>query len=148
MKIQDYEEIYHLWTGTPGMGLRSLDDSKEGISGFLVRNPNTCFVAQIQGEAVGTILCGNDGRRGYLYHLAVCPAQRKKGIGRSLVNAVIGALKQERIHKAALVVFRSNDLGNMFWSSVDFQERDDLIYRDLWINGENQSLTEAKERNA
>lgn len=130
MLIHDYESVYRLWTTTPGIGLRSLDDSKDGIARFLARNPNTCFVAVDRDEVAGAILCGNDGRRGYLYHVAVRPAQRRKGIGRTLVNAVVGALKQERIHKAALVVFRSNDLGNRFWSSIGFQERNDLTYRD------------------
>lgn len=133
MLIEDYEEVYLLWTTTPGMGLRSLDDSKDGIARFLARNPNTCFVALNQGEVAGVILCGNDGRRGYIYHVAVRPAQRRRGIGRSLVDTVVGALKKERINKAALVVFRSNELGNRFWSSIGFQERDDLIYRNAGL---------------
>ncbi|WP_326974948.1 GNAT family N-acetyltransferase [Caproicibacter sp. BJN0012] len=134
MRIQDYEEVRRLWAGTPGIGLRGLDDSKDGISGFLARNPKTCFVALNRGEVIGVILCGNDGRRGYIYHLAVCPSCRGKGVGRSLVGAVVGALKEERINKAALVVFRSNDLGNHFWSSIGFEEREDLIYRDAVLD--------------
>jgi ribosomal protein S18 acetylase RimI-like enzyme len=138
MQIEDYEDIYRLWADTPGMGLRRLDDSKDGISRFLARNPNTCFVALNRSEVVGSILCGNDGRRGYIYHLAVRPSCRRKGIGGSLVEAVIAALKKEQINKAALVVFRSNDLGNQFWSSVGFQQRKDLIYRDISVTDSNQ----------
>ena len=68
MTINDYEELFELWQNTANMGLRSLDDSKEGISCFLKRNPNTNFVVYEDGQLVGAILCGHDGRRGYIYH--------------------------------------------------------------------------------
>ena len=37
MVIDDYDEVYKLWMSCSGMGLNNLDDSKEGISKFLVR---------------------------------------------------------------------------------------------------------------
>ncbi|GAY77590.1 predicted amino-acid acetyltransferase [Sporolactobacillus inulinus] len=45
MRKEDYTEIYQLWTRSDGMGLRSLDDSVQGIEKFLKRNPNTNFIA-------------------------------------------------------------------------------------------------------
>ena len=45
MKIDDYENLYRLWMACKGMGLNDLDDSREGITRFLKRNPDTCFVA-------------------------------------------------------------------------------------------------------
>ncbi|MGD1822895.1 MAG: GNAT family N-acetyltransferase, partial [Pleomorphochaeta sp.] len=57
MNIDDYDEMYKLWSNTEGMGLRSLDDSKEGISKFLNRNPNTNFICRINNKLVGAILC-------------------------------------------------------------------------------------------
>ena len=68
MSIDDYEDVYALWTSCKGMGLNNLDDSKEGIEKFLLRNPETCFVAEENKKIVGVILSGNDGRRGYLSH--------------------------------------------------------------------------------
>jgi len=137
MQIADYDDVYQLWTNTTGMGLRSLDDSRAGISRFIERNPNTCFIAQTHDKLIGVILCGNDGRRGYIYHVAVSPTYRKRGIGKSLVDVALNALKNEHITKVALVVFRSNDLGNEFWSSIGFETRDDLIYRNISINQSN-----------
>ncbi len=78
MKISNYKDIFILWTSTPGMGLRNLDDSKEGIDKFLRRNPTTNFIAEEDGEIVGSILCGHDGRRGYIYHTAVDMRYRGK----------------------------------------------------------------------
>lgn len=137
LSIEDYDEVYQLWTNTKGMGMRSLDDSYEGIEKFLKRNPTTNFIAQVRNKIVGVILCGHDGRRGYIYHTAVNPDYRRNGIGQNLVNAALKALKKEEINKVALVVFSSNDLGNKFWQSLRFQERDDLIYRNLSINASN-----------
>lgn len=129
MRMDDYEEIYALWMSCRGMGLNSLDDSREGIGRFLQRNPDTCFVAEVEGNIAGVILAGNDGRRGYIYHTAVAPRYRKQGIGRRLVEAVMQALKQCGISKAALVVFDRNADGNAFWQRLGFTVREDLVYR-------------------
>lgn len=138
MKIADYDEVYQLWSDTAGMGMRSLDDSADGIARFLRRNPTTCFVA-LQGEVlVGVILCGNDGRRGYIYHTAVKPEFRRQGIAKALVYAVLNALRKEQIYKVALVAFRKNELGNRFWASMGFEERNDLVYRNLSLNEGNK----------
>lgn len=138
MSIEDYDKVYELWTNTEGMGMRSLDDSFEGIQKFLKRNPSTNYIAQVENKIIGVILCGHDGRRGYIYHAAVKTDYRRKGIGQSLVNAAIGALKKEGINKVALVAFSSNDLGNKFWKSIGFDERNDLVYRNLSINKYNE----------
>lgn len=134
MSIEDYDDIYNLWTLTKGMGLNNLDDTKTGINIFLQRNPNTCFVAISHNEIIGTIISGHDGRRGYIYHTAVSEKFRKKGVGQKLVTSSLAALKNEGINKVALVVFSNNNLGNLFWEKLGFKKREDLIYRDKVIN--------------
>jgi ribosomal protein S18 acetylase RimI-like enzyme len=138
MNIGDYDSIYTLWSESAGMGMRSLDDSREGITKFLNRNSETCFIAESDYKIVGVILCGHDGRRGYIYHTAVSTDYRKQGIGKALVGAAIDALKAEGINKAALVAFKTNETGNAFWEAVGFSERDDLVYRNMSINDKNK----------
>lgn len=133
MKISDYDSIYNLWTNTPGMGLNSVDDSKEGIEKFLKRNPTTCFVAEEDSKIVGVIMAGNDGRRGYIYHIAVLPEFRGKHIAKTLVENAMAALEKEGITKVALVVFEKNKNGNGFWEKIGFTVRNDLIYRNRTI---------------
>lgn len=133
MSIDDYEDVYALWTSCKGMGLNNLDDSKEGIERFLLRNPETCFVAEENKKIVGVILSGNDGRRGYIYHTSVNPKYRKQGIGKSLVAAVLSAFKDLGINKIALVVFEKNKDGNVFWEKLGFTSRSDLVYRNKAI---------------
>jgi ribosomal protein S18 acetylase RimI-like enzyme len=138
MVPEDYEKVHDLWTSVPGMGLRSLDDSPEGIARFLRRNPTSCFVAEEGPCVAGAILCGHDGRRGYIYHAAVHPDFRRQGIGRALVDAAMDALRTEGIMKAALVVFATNANGNEFWESIGFTRREDLNYRNKSINDVNR----------
>jgi ribosomal protein S18 acetylase RimI-like enzyme len=137
LTINDYEEIYELWMSTPGMGLNDIDDSKSGIDKYMKRNPNTCFVAVVSGKIVGVILSGHDGRRGYIHHTAVSITSRNKGIGSALIDTALKALKDEGIHKVALVVFKGNDIGNTFWEQKGFGTREDLSYR-------NKALTDLK----
>ena len=133
MQISDYDSIYNLWINTPGMGLNSVDDSKEGIEKFLKRNPATCFVAEEDSKIVGVIMAGNDGRRGYIYHTAVLPVFRGKHVAKTLVENAMAALEKEGITKVALVVFEKNQNGNGFWEKIGFTVRNDLIYRNKTI---------------
>ena len=133
MQISDYDSIYNLWINTPGMGLNSVDDSKEGIEKFLKRNPSTCFIAEENEKIVGVIMAGNDGRRGYIYHIAVLPEFRGKHIAKTLVENAMAALEKEGITKVALVVFEKNKNGNGFWEKIGFTVRNDLIYRNRTI---------------
>jgi ribosomal protein S18 acetylase RimI-like enzyme len=138
MDAADYDKIHVLWQTTAGMGLRSLDDSREGIERFLKRNPTTSFVAVDDGQIVGTILCGHDGRRGFLYHTTVASPYRGRGVGRALVKNALDALHTEGIHKAALVTYQTNDAGNAFWTTLGWHERTDLCYRDFVLTQENR----------
>lgn len=130
MTIEDYEKVHSLWLATAGMGLNDIDDSPDGIAVYLRRNPTTSFVALEGEELVGAILCGHDGRRGYIYHTAVRESCRRRGIGYALVNAATAALANEGISKVALVVFARNAGGLAFWMQLGFSERNDLCYRD------------------
>lgn len=133
MLIRDYDEVYALWRSCEGMGLNNLDDARDGIDKFIKRNPDTCFVAEIEGKIVGAIIAGNDGRRGYIYHTAVNFQYRHRGIGFQLVDTAMQALKQCGINKAALVVFERNENANAFWHKLGFTVREDLVYRNKAI---------------
>lgn len=138
LTADDYDEIREIWSKTEGMGLRSLDDSRRGIERFLLRNPSASFIALDGEKAVGGILCGHDGRRGFIYHACVLPAYRGRGIGSRLTELACGALKREGICKCALVCFKSNKSGNRFWEKQGWEPRGDLNYYDLVLNPDNQ----------
>lgn len=138
MTIEDYDSVLNLWESIDGMGMRSLDDSKEGIERFLKRNPTSCFVCQVDKLIVGAILSGHDGRRGYIYHACVKKNYRNRRYGKGLVDAALESLKEEGINKVALVVFKDNAIGNDFWDQYGFTKRNDLNYRNMSLNRDNQ----------
>ena len=106
--------------------MRSLDDSREGISRFLSRNPNTSFAAYENGKLVGAILSGHDGRRGYIYHTVALPEYRSRGIASDLVNKAVEALQNGGITRVCLNVMETNELGKKFWSSRGWEKKDFL----------------------
>ncbi len=121
----DYEAALHLWQETPGLGL-SEADSAANIGLFLSRNDRQSFIAEAGTELIGTCLCGHDGRRGFIYHLAVRPGCRRQGIGRALVERCLAQLKAAGIAKCHLFVLAGNRQGLAFWEHIGFQGRADI----------------------
>ncbi len=114
MKITDYASMVALWRATPGVRLVAAD-SEASISAFLARNPGMSFVAEERGALIGTAMCGHDGRRGFLYHVAVRADLRGRGIGSEMVRRCLGSLRQEGIDKCSVFVLADNELGKAFW---------------------------------
>lgn len=137
MTIEDYEEVHALWEKIHGFGIRSIDDSREGVERFLKRNPTTSVVAVEDDKVVGAILCGHDGRRGCLYHVCVDEDYRMHGIGKAMVVFAMEALKEEKINNVSLIAFTKNDVGNAFWNQIGWRRREDLNYYDFILNEEN-----------
>ncbi|TWH47708.1 GNAT family N-acetyltransferase [Sporomusa sp. KB1] len=125
MSIEDYAKVMALWSSIEGLALGDAD-TQRNISRFLKRNAGLCFVAENERQVVGAILCGHDGRRGYLHHLAVSPSYRKNGIARRLVANCLNKLTEEGISKCHLFVFANNQQGMDFWQHIGFHKRNDI----------------------
>jgi len=126
MSIEDYNAAYQLWETSPGVGLSS-SDAYDSIARYLDRNPGLSFVACDGPKLIGTVLGGHDSRRGYIYHLAVDLAYRKRGIGRDLVGHCIAALGKNGIEKCHIFVFGTNDDALAFWKNCGWTERVELV---------------------
>ena len=137
MTIEDYQGVHDLWMTIKGFAIRSIDDSRDGVERFLKRNPAHSVVAEENGEIVGSILCGHDGRRGCLYHVCVREDCRMRGIGKSMVVRCMEELEKEKISKVSLIAFTENDIGNAFWKEIGWTKREDLNYYDFVLNREN-----------
>ncbi len=132
MTIEDYDELFALWVATPGMGLYDVDDSREGIARYLERNPETSFVARDDdGLLMGAVLAGHDGRRGFIHHTAVREQCRRRGVARALTDRVYEAMREQKIPKVFLVVYKDNDVGNALWDGLGYTVREDIFYRDF-----------------
>ena len=137
MKLEDYGNVFALWKTIKGFGIRSVDDSREGIERFLKWNPGLSVVAEEEGKIVGAILCGSDGRRGCLYHVCVHKDYRRQGIGKTMVIWCMEKLKELQINKVSLIAFTQNDVGNAFWKEIGWTKREDLNYYDFTLNEKN-----------
>lgn len=121
----DYEEMFELWKNTPGMGI-SEADSKIKMHQFLLNNLGLSFCFKEGNRIVATSLCGHDYRRGYIYHTAVLPEYRGRGIARMLVRKNLEQLKTAGIEKCHLFVLGNNELGKSFWHSTGWTRRNDI----------------------
>ena len=126
MRCTDYDAALALWQRCVGMGLSDADE-REPMTRFMERNPGLNFIALDEENLIGTVLCGSDGRRGYLYHLAVDPAHRRQGIGTDLVDAVFDALHAIDIHKCHIMVYATNDTGLAFWKQEGWMTRPEIV---------------------
>ena len=124
--LEDYPEAFALWQATPGVGLSAVDE-RAPIAAYLEHNPGLSFVARAGGRLVGAALCGTDGRRGYLHHLAVAADFRYQGAGLALVEHCLAGLQACGIQKCHLFVFAGNAQGRAFWEHVGWRLRSDLV---------------------
>jgi ribosomal protein S18 acetylase RimI-like enzyme len=126
MTIDDYDQSVALWQVSQGVELSNAD-SRGHIEAFLQRNPGLSCVACDGPNLVGTVLCGHDGRRGYLHHLAVSQSHRGQGIGRTLAARALTMLRRHGIDKCHIFVVKKNREAIAFWKRIGWIERVELL---------------------
>lgn len=136
MTIDDYDKVFALWQITTKRAL-SEADSRESIEKYLNRNKGMSQVAVENGEIVGTVLAGHDGRRGFIYHMAVLPQYRRHHIGKKLAEIALQKIAEDGILKTHIYCFKDNFTGQNFWSSNGFEKREDIF--DFSYNHKNEA---------
>ena len=119
--ISDYDAALELWQRVRGLEIAEGDD-KEGVAQFLARNPGLSRVAIDDAAIVGVALCGHDGRRGYIYHLAIDPAHQVRGLGKRLMDECLSGLRQAGLGRALILVASDNSRGRAFWKRCGWEE--------------------------
>ena len=119
----DYEPVMSLWNSTPGV---RATESADEFARILARNPGLSCVARDAQKIVAAILCCHDGRRGYLYHLAVAQSHRRQGIARAMVDRCLALLTELGIARCTLFVVADNEDGAAYWKHTGWRERVDL----------------------
>lgn len=141
MAIQDYSCVKELWNACE---LRDeSEDRFDEISSFLDSPQSAGFVACDKRKIIGAVLCGSDGRYGYIYHLAVAESERKKGIGKRLVESCGKFLNRRHI---IIMVRENNEAGNKFWRRLQFQNANGLQLKFLETNNSVDSPTPESTR--
>jgi GNAT superfamily N-acetyltransferase len=119
----DVRAVRELWV-TSGIALGD-SDSAEGMALFLQRNAGHSFVAMDDGDLVGAILGGHDGRLGYIHHVAVIASHQRRGIGAALVDRVVQTLRGVAIPMSHVLVSREPSSAE-FWTALGWVCRDEL----------------------
>lgn len=125
MTLDDYDAVIALMNMTPGISIRDAD-SREATARYLARNPGMSFVAQTDSGLCACVMCGHDGRRGYLQHLLVLPDYRGQDIANRLVQRCLSALETLGIEKCHLDVLKTNHPAAEFWQHQGWKLRTDI----------------------
>jgi putative acetyltransferase len=125
MTTADLNDVLVLWSTAEGVGLNE-SDTPDQLRAYLDRNPNLSLMARDGPRLVGAVLCGHDGRRGYLHHLAVLPEYRGRGLGRQMVEGCLAALGARGVLKCNIFLYADNEPGERFWNRCGWSARSDL----------------------
>jgi ribosomal protein S18 acetylase RimI-like enzyme len=120
-RIADYDAAVQLWSGVEGVEVAE-GDAEEDVVGYISRNPGLSRVAEEGRKIIGAVLCGHDGRRGIIYHLAVDPGYRGQALGRRLVQECLEGLRNAGIKRALILVAADNSRGRSFWRGCGWEE--------------------------
>lgn len=122
---EDYASCLLLWASCDRTAVRMWEDPTS-LMRLIDHNPSICSAAEQDGRLVGALLAGQDGARGWLYHVAVDEAWRRRGIGSSLVSRALVELAKVHIQRVHVVMLSTN-LGSMrFWTAGAWRPREDL----------------------
>ena len=119
--LDDYDAALQLWQRVEGLEIAEGDD-REGVAQFIARNPGLSRVAVDGMAIIGVVMCGHDGRRGHIYHLAVDPAYRRYGLGKRLVQECLAGLRQAGVVRAIILVADYNQGGAEFWKRAGWED--------------------------
>jgi ribosomal protein S18 acetylase RimI-like enzyme len=124
--MKDYDDALALWECEEGIEVCE-GDSREEIAEYLRRNPGLSRVAEDDGRIVGAALCGHDGRRGWIYHLAVASSHRRRKVGQQLINSCVEGLRAAGLKRAIILVAGDNPGGHDFWRRNGWEDIDGAI---------------------
>ena len=124
--IDDYDAVLNLWERVGGLEICE-GDEREGVAQFLNQNPGLSRVAMDGIRIVGAALCGHDGRRGHIYHLAVDLNYQGRGIAQRLANECMEGLHRAGLQRAIILVASDNPRGQTFWKRGGWEELDGAI---------------------
>jgi ribosomal protein S18 acetylase RimI-like enzyme len=119
--ISDYDAALQVWQRVEGLEIAEGDD-REGVAQFLARNPGLSRVAVDGSAIVGVALCGHDGRRGHIYHLAVGPAYQGRRLGKRLLDECLDGLRMAGVQRVIILVADDNKRGAEFWKHHGWEE--------------------------
>ena len=113
----DGAPLRNLWAS---VGFRSIGDDDPSLRVFAQRNPGLFLVATRGSEVVGSAMGGWDGRRGWIYHVATTPGERRTGLATKLVRRIEERLGALGCRKVNVIIRDENEAGAAFWEALGY----------------------------
>lgn len=124
---EDFPQVENLWDSMERGVSLGRSDTPDEIQKKLTRDPDLFLVAEENGQIIGTVIGGYDGRRGLLYHLAVAASYRGRGIGARLMNEVESRLRAKGCLRCYLLVTTDNPEGMQYYEKHGWERMDYVV---------------------
>ena len=131
-RSRDGDGLRALWKAA---GFGSLGDDDMRLRRFAQRNPGLFLVASQGADVVGSAMGGWDGRRGWIYHVATAPAQRRRGLATEMVRRVEAGLRSLGCPKVNVLVRDENGAGHGFWRAAGYLDGDSVLFTRILSDG-------------
>lgn len=99
-------------------------DPRASIARKLAFGDGLFWLAEDEGRLVSTAMAGYDGHRGWIYSIGVAPAQRRKGMARTLLAHAEDRLRAIGCPKINVQVLSTNSAALSFWRAAGYQPDD------------------------
>ena len=133
IKKSNFKKIYLFWQKA-GLHLYPELEEQTRFDDMIDLNPDLCFsFTNENGEIIGTILGGFDGRTATINRLAISPDEQGKGLGKSLIAELEQKLQKRGIKKVAIMIHVGNTQVIPFYEKLGFKEMDyvKMYYKDF-----------------
>ncbi len=128
MKPEDYDAVIALWRRA-GLPFEPHGrDSRAALAQQIRSSGHLMFVAEADGQIIGTVFGSYDGRKGWINRLAVDPRYRRQGLAQQLIKRAEEALAREGLIIVAALVEAPNEPSLELFRKLGYEERRDIVY--------------------
>lgn len=126
IEISDFPKIYTLWKEA-GLVVDNFEKEKQEFIQIITLNPTSCFVVDKANKIIGSCLGAFNGRRGWIYHLAIQPEYQNYGYGEMIFKKTEKALLKKGAKKILLGVAFTNKTVVPFYEKQGYKIMDDAL---------------------
>lgn len=125
-ELEDYPASAELWQAADGMTAPALEEVERKLG----RDPELFLVADDEAEhpaIVGVVIGSYDGRRGWIFRLAVDPRHRRRGVGRALVEELERRYETMGVRRIRLLTTADNEPARRFWEQLGYGAYEEVV---------------------
>ncbi len=119
----DLDAVLDLWALSHAHP--TLTDSIEPLRSLLAIDRHALLIADVHGDAVGSLIAAWNGWRGSFYRLAVHPDHRRRGLATRLVRDGETHLRERGAVRIDAVVAADEPAAMNFWKTVGYERQRD-----------------------